>query len=101
LLWVLTALLIVLSSVLWYNKEYIPKYVSVPGVIHAPSLIDNGFGFPINFFYLKYVINETPSFTIRTIEISLLNFIVDFLVYLAAISVPILIGSKRILKTQK
>jgi hypothetical protein len=97
LFWILTSLLLVFSSVLWFHRESIHNPVGIDVVVYELLLIENRFGFPVNFLYIGYMINGTnPQFVERTTAFSPLAFTVDFLCYFAILSIPILIAKEQI-----
>jgi len=97
LFWLLTSFLLLFSSVLWSHKESIHNPVGIDVVFYDLLLIENRFGFPLNFLYIGYLTNGTnPQFVQRITNFSLIMFTLDLLFYSAIVSVPILVAKKRI-----
>jgi len=105
LFWVLTALLIVFSSVLWCNRhtDLYRTHLEVTKIGALPY-ISASFGFPAPFFEINYVINATYFYYImilRTTDFSLPYFTLDFLFYFVVLAVPFLSASEWITEREK
>jgi hypothetical protein len=94
LVWALAALLVSLSSVLWYNTYHGEPVLfrDVPEAL-ASSIrhIGISFGFPAYILHTYYRANISHFFSFRRIatEISLFGFAIDFLFYLTALAIPV------------